>query len=61
MRARSRFPHDPVVQAYKAGVDRTSIRRNLRLTPEERMLQLVELQRFAEALRRAGRKARRGE
>jgi len=59
MTARRRFPHDPVVEAYKAGIDRTLIRRNLRLTPEERMLQLMELQRFAEELRRAGREARR--
>lgn len=50
---------DPVVEAYKAGIDRTLIERNLRLTPEERLRQLIQLQTFAEELRRAGRAARR--
>jgi hypothetical protein len=49
---------DPVVEAYKAGIDVTLIQRNLRLTPEERLRQLMQLQRFAEELRRAGAKAR---
>ena len=47
-------PVDPVIEAYKRGVDRTLILRNLQLTPEQRLLQLMELQRFAEELRRAG-------
>lgn len=50
---------DPVVRAYLAGVDRTLIRKNLRLTPEERLRQLMALQEFAEELARAGREARR--
>ena len=49
---------DPVVEAYKAGVDRTLIERNLRLTPEERLRQLMQLQKFAAELQRAGRAAR---
>jgi hypothetical protein len=49
---------DPVVRAYLAGVDRTLIRKNLRLTPEERLRQLMQLHAFAEELARAGRKAR---
>jgi hypothetical protein len=49
---------DPVVERYKRDVDRTLLRRNLTLTPEQRLLQLMELQRFAEELRRAGRRAR---
>jgi hypothetical protein len=49
---------DPVVEAYKQDVDRTLLRRNLRLTPEERFLQHDELQRFAAELRRAGKAAR---
>ena len=48
----------PVVDAYLAGVDRTLLRRNLALSVEERFLQLMELQRFAEELRRAGAEAR---
>jgi hypothetical protein len=50
---------DPVVEALRKNVDKTLIRKNLALTPEERLKQLMELQRFAEELRRAGREARR--
>ncbi len=49
---------DPVVEAYKPGIDVTLIDRNLRLSPEERLTQLMEMQRFAEELARAGRSAR---
>ena len=49
---------DPVIEAYKEGVDVTLIRENLRLTVDQRFQQLMELQQFAEDLRRAGRKAR---
>jgi len=51
------FEPDPVIEAYKKDVDRTLIRENLKLTPDERMRQLVALQRFAAELRRAGREA----
>jgi hypothetical protein len=47
---------DPVVEAYKKDVDRTLIRENLKLTPEQRLRRLMEFQRFAEELRRAGRR-----
>lgn len=53
-------PVDPVVEAYKSGIDRTLLRENLKLTVEERWLKLMDLQRFAEELRRAGRAARGG-
>ena len=49
---------DPVIEAYKKGVDVTLIRENLRLTVDQRFQQLMELQQFAEDLRSAGRKAR---
>ena len=49
---------DPVIEAYKKGVDVTLIRENLRLTVDQRFQQLMKLQQFAEDLRRAGRKAR---
>jgi hypothetical protein len=49
---------DAVIEAYKRDIDRTLIRKNLALTPDERFLQLMALQRFAEELRRAGRAAR---
>jgi hypothetical protein len=48
---------DPVVDAYRAHVDVSLIRRNLELTVEERFLQLMELQRFAAELERAGAEA----
>jgi hypothetical protein len=46
---------DPVIEAYKKGIDRSLIRENLNLSVEERLHKLMELQRFAEELRRAGR------
>ncbi len=49
---------DPVVEAYKRDLDLTLLRRNLRKTPEERILAAMELQRLAEEMRRAGRDAR---
>jgi hypothetical protein len=50
---------DLVVDAYLAHVDRTLIERNLALSVEERFRQLMELQRFAAELRRAGARAAR--
>ena len=58
-RAVARLPPDPVIDAYKQDVDRTLLRENLKLTVEERFLKLMELQRFATELRRAGQQARR--
>ena len=49
---------DPVIEAYKKHIDGTLIRENLRLTVDQRFQQLMELQRFAEELQKAGRKAR---
>jgi hypothetical protein len=49
---------DPVVRAYLADVDRTLIAKNLQLTPEERLCQLMALQQMAAELKRAGREAR---
>lgn len=49
---------DPVIEAYKAGIDRTLVRANLKRSPEERVRNLMELQRVAEELRRAGREKR---
>jgi hypothetical protein len=50
---------DPVIDAYKPGIDVTLLRENLKLTPDQRLRRLVELQRAAEELRRAGREAKR--
>lgn len=48
---------DPIIELYKKDVDRTLLRENLKLTVEQRFLRLMELQRFAEELKRAGRAA----
>jgi len=48
---------DPVVEAYKKGIDRTLIRENLKLSVEGRFRKAQELARFAEEMRRAGRQA----
>lgn len=51
------FEPDPVIEAYKNGIDRTLIVENLKLSPEERLIRLMKLQEFAEELHRAGRQA----
>ena len=48
---------DPVIEAYKKDVDRTLLRENLKLTVEERLRNLMRLQRFAEEMRQARRRA----
>ena len=55
----SPLPKDPVIEAYKRDVDVTLLRENLKRTVEERLLRLMEMQRAAEELRRAGARARR--
>ena len=50
---------DPVIEAYKKDIDRTLIRENLRLTVEQRIEELMRLQRFADELQQAGREASR--
>jgi hypothetical protein len=50
---------DPVIEAYKKDVDRTLLRENLRLTAQQRFENLMQLQRFAGELRKAGQSARK--
>jgi hypothetical protein len=53
------FPlSDPVIEAYKADVDRTLLRENLKLTVEERFLKWMSHRKLNEELRRAGEEAR---
>ena len=52
---------DPVVEAYKVNVDRTLLRENLRLTIQQRFENLMQLQRFASELRKAGQSARKNQ
>jgi hypothetical protein len=51
---------DPLIEAFKRDIDRTLLRQNLARTVEERLRNLIELQRFARELVRAGREARDG-
>ena len=53
----SEFEPDPVVEAYKRDIDMTLLRENLRRSVDERVRNLMALQRLAEEARRAGREA----
>ena len=53
-----RFEPDPVIEAYKKDVDRTLLRKNLELSPTQRLENLSRLQALAVELRRAGEAAR---
>ncbi len=48
---------DPMIEAYKSAIDRTLLVENLRLTVKQRFLALMDLQRLADELQRAGREA----
>ncbi len=48
---------DPVIEEYKKHVDRTLLRENLRRSVKERFENLARMQRLAEQLRKAGKKA----
>ena len=56
---RSEPYRDPVVEAYKRDIDHTLLRENLRRSVDERVRNLMALQRLAEEARRAGEKATR--
>jgi len=49
---------DAIVEVYKQDVDRTLLRKNLRLTPEQRIRQAQRVAERAAAVRAAGRRAR---
>jgi len=57
----TRLPDDPLSRLYREQVDVTLLRENLRLTVEERLRRLMDLQRFAEELRRSGLRLRSGD
>lgn len=48
---------DEILAIYKRDVDRTLLREQLAKTPDQRVRELVELERLGTELRRAGRKA----
>ena len=49
---------DPVIEAYKADVDRTLLRENLKLTPQQRFDKFSGVMRNLMSLREAGLRAR---
>jgi len=49
---------DDIIDVYKRDVDVSLIRERLKRSVEERLEDLMELQRFAEELREAGQRAR---
>jgi hypothetical protein len=50
--------YDPVIEAYKKDVDRTLLRENLKLTPNERSHKFARSMKLFFEMRRAGRKMR---
>lgn len=48
-----------IIDLYKKDIDRTLIRENLKLTPEQRILKLQNFQQFAFQMQEAGRKTRK--
>jgi hypothetical protein len=52
-------PIDPVIEAYKPGIDRAIIRHNLRLTISQRIDALQSLMQSIAEMREVGRRARR--
>lgn len=52
------LPNDPVIEVYKKNVDRTILRENLKLTPQERSEKFLAFMRSVEQLREAGEKSR---
>ncbi len=51
------LPPDPVIDAYKEGVDRTLIRENLRLTPDQRVRKMLRFREAVNQIRGAARRA----
>jgi hypothetical protein len=50
----------PEIDVYRDGIDRTLLRQNLKLTPQERLEKHQRARRTAEKLKRAGRRMRLG-
>ena len=52
---KSDTPNDPVIEAYKTGIDRTLLRENLKRTPTERLERLQSMTRYYEEAQQARR------
>jgi len=49
---------DPVIEVFKKDVDRTLLRENLKLSPEERLRKFESFAEYAGELREAGHRSR---
>jgi hypothetical protein len=49
---------DPIIELYKQDVDRTLLRENLKLSPEQRLQKLKDFMQFVEEVRAAGKRGR---
>lgn len=49
---------DPVIEEYKKHVDVSLLRENLKLTPEQRLLKMIEFIEFLEEMRSAAKRGR---
>jgi len=54
-----RSSFDDIIDVYKKDVDRTLLREQLRKTPDQRVRELVDLERLAEELQRSVKRATR--
>jgi hypothetical protein len=52
------LPFDPVIEVYKKHVDRTILRENLKLTPQQRSEKFLAFMRSVWQMREAGEKSR---
>jgi len=50
------FEPDPVIEVYKKDIDRTLLRENLKLTPEQRLEKFVAFMTFLDGVRGAARR-----
>lgn len=57
-RADDNNPVDPVIEAYKPGIDQTILRHNLQLTLSERLDNLQGLMKSIEEMQEVGRRSR---
>jgi hypothetical protein len=52
------LPPDPVIEAYKEGIDMSLVRENLKLTPDQRIRRMLRFIEDAEKIRGAARRGR---
>ncbi|MCZ7646881.1 MAG: hypothetical protein M5U26_16600 [Planctomycetota bacterium] len=53
------FATDPVIEVYKKDLDRTLIRENLKLSPDQRYEKFLRFMQLVAELRRAGQQSKK--